>query len=246
MRYILLIAFAANMLAAPKETGFLNRVIKVDNTDYRYQVFLPAGYTKDKPWPVILFLHGAGERGDDGIVQTDTGLGHAIRLHRERFPAVVIMPQCRKNVWWTDPAMEKQVMAILAKSMKEFRGDPKRLYLTGLSMGGYGTFALAAKYPDKFAAAVPICGGVVMPRTQPVGDPYSIVAGKIGKTPMWIFHGAADPTVPVTESQKMNAAIKAAGGNVRYTEYPGVLHNSWDKAYGEADLAKWLFEQRLP
>ena len=234
------------MLAAPRETGFLNRVIKVDKTEYRYQVYLPAGYNKAKTWPVILFLHGAGERGEDGLAQTQVGLGGAIRFHSDRFPAVVIMPQCRKNVWWTDPKMEKQVMAILAKSMKEFRGDPKRLYLTGLSMGGYGTFALSAKYPGKFAAAVPICGGVVMPRTEAVGDPYTEAAGKIGKIPAWIFHGAADPTVPVTESQKMNAAIKAAGGNVRYTEYPGVAHNSWDKAYGETELAKWLFEQRLP
>ena len=246
MRYLLSFAFAATMLAAPKETGFLNRVIKVKNKDYRYQVYVPANYTKAKQWPVILSLHGAGERGEDGLAQTQVGIGGAIRFHSDRFPAVVVMPQCRKDVWWTDPEMEAQAMAILAKSMKEFRGDPKRVYLTGLSMGGYGTFAFASKYPGKFAAAVAICGGVVMPRTQAVGDPYTEVAGKIGKTPMWIFHGSADPAVPVTESQKMNAAIKAAGGNVRYTEYPGVTHNSWDKAYGEADLAKWLFEQHLP
>ena len=234
------------MLAAPKETGFLNRVIKVNNTEYRYQVYLPADYTKAKQWPVILFLHGAGERGEDGLAQTQVGIGGAIRFHADRFPAVVVMPQCRKEVWWTDPAMEKQALAILEKSMKEFHGDAKRVYLTGISMGGYGTFAFASKHPGKFAAAVPVCGGVVMPRTQAEGDPYTEVAVKIGKTPMWIFHGSADTSVPVTESQKMNAAIKAAGGNVRYTEYPGVPHNSWDKAYGEVDLAKWLLEQRLP
>jgi predicted peptidase len=142
--------------------------------------------------------------------------------------------------------MEAQVMAALAKATKEFRGDPKRTYLSGLSMGGYGTFALAAKYAGKFAAAIPICGGVVRPRTKVEGDPYSEVAAKIGKTPIWIFHGGADPTVPVTESQKMEAAIKAAGGAPRYTEYPGVGHNSWDKAYAEAELPKWLFDQRLP
>ena len=246
MRYFLTFAFAATMLAAPKETGFLNRVIKVNNKDFKYQVYLPADYSKAKQWPIILSLHGSGERGDDGLAQTQVGIGGAIRFHADRFPAVVVMPQCRKDVWWTDPEMEQQAMAILAKSMKEFKGDPKRVYLTGLSMGGYGTFALAAKYPDKFAAVVPVCGGVVRPRTEADGDPYTDAARKIGKTPMWIFHGDADKSVPVTESQKMSAAIKAAGGNVRYTEYPGVPHNSWDKAYGEADLAKWLFEQRLP
>src|SRR5258706_10759668 len=220
MNYLLIFTYAATMMAAPKETGFLNRIIKVNNKDFKYQVYLPADYTKAKAWPVVLFLHGAGERGDDGLAQTQVGLGGAIRFHSDRFPAVVVMPQCRKGVWWTDPEMEKQVMAILEKSMKEFKGDPKRVYLTGLSMGGYGTFAFSAKNPGKFAAAIPICGGVVMPRTQAEGDPYTDTARKIGKTPTWIFHGGADPTVPVTESQKMNAAIKDGGGNVRYTEYP--------------------------
>jgi predicted peptidase len=130
--------------------------------------------------------------------------------------------------------------------MKEFRGDPKRLYLTGLSMGGFGSIAFAAKRAGQFAAVVPICGGVLRRGEQPPpGDPYAEAAAKIGKTPVWLFHGGADPTVPVTESRKMEAALKAAGGDVRYTEYPGVGHNSWDKAYAEVDMAKWLFEQRL-
>ncbi len=246
MRYLLPLLLAPALLAAPRETGFLNRTIKLSNKEYRYQVYVPSDWNKNKSWPVILFLHGAGERGNDGLAQTQVGLGGGIRFHAERFPAIVVMPQCRKDARWTDPEMEAQAFAALAKTMKEFRGDTKRVYLTGLSMGGYGTFAFAAKRAGQFAAAVPICGGLMRRGEQPPqGDPYAETAAKIGKTPLWIFHGGADPTVPVTESQKMEAALKAAGGNVRYTEYPGVGHNSWDKAYGEADLAKWLFEQRL-
>lgn len=255
MRYLvplLLSPLLSPLLAgAPRETGFLNRVIRVSNAqvsnaEYRYQVYLPAEWNKSRSWPVILFLHGAGERGSDGLAQTQVGLGGGIRFHPERFPAVVVMPQCRKDARWTDPEMEAQVFAALAKSIKEFRGDTKRVYLTGLSMGGYGAFAYAARRAGQFAAVVPICGGVVRRgEPPPPGDPYAETAAKIGKTPVWIFHGDADPAVAVTESRKMEAALKAAGGDVRYTEYPGVGHNSWDKAYAEADLPKWLFEKRL-
>jgi predicted peptidase len=246
MRHLLALALAPALVAAPRETGFLNRTVKVNNVEYRYQVYVPAEWNKTRAWPVILFLHGAGERGDDGLAQTQVGLGGGIRFHADRFPAVTVMPQCRKDTRWTDPQMEAQVFAALAKSMKEFRGDPKRLYLTGLSMGGFGSIAFAAKRAGQFAAVVPICGGVLRRGEQPPpGDPYAEAAAKIGKTPVWLFHGGADPTVPVTESRKMEAALKAAGGDVRYTEYPGVGHNSWDKAYAEVDMAKWLFEQRL-
>ncbi|MSV27792.1 MAG: hypothetical protein EXQ52_03485 [Bryobacterales bacterium] len=245
MRYLLPLLLAPALFAAPRETGFLNRAIKVNNVEYRYQVYVPADWTKTRAWPVILFLHGAGERGNDGLAQTQVGLGGGIRFHADRFPAIVVMPQCRKDTRWTDPEIEAQVFAALAKSMKEFHGDAKRVYLTGLSMGGFGTFAFAAKRAGQFAAVVPICGGVVRRNEEAKGDPYAEAAVKIGKTPAWIFHGAADPTVPVSESQKMQALLKANGGDVRYTEYPGVGHNSWDKAYAEADLPKWLFEQRL-
>ena len=148
--------------------------------------------------------------------------------------------------------MEAQALAALDASIKEFKGDRSRVYLTGLSMGGYGTFAIGAKHADRFAAMAPICGGVMRPNRRgvpaqpaPTGDPYAETAKGIGKKPIWIFHGAADPTVPVTESQKMRDAIQAAGGSPKYTEYPGVGHNSWDKAYGEGDFPKWLLEQKL-
>jgi predicted peptidase len=239
-------------LAARQETGFLNRTIRVKGVTYKYQVYVPAEWNKSRQWPVILFLHGSGESGDNGLTQTQVGIGGAIRLHPERVPALVVMPQCRRPGSWTTPLMIEMAEAALEETVKKFHGDRSRLYLTGLSLGGYGTFAIGAEHAGKYAALVPICGGIRMPRRanaapaeEPAGDPYAEAARKIGKTPIWIFHGGADTTVPVTESQKMRDAIKAAGGDPKYTEYPGVGHNSWDRAYGEADLWTWLFEQRL-
>jgi len=242
------------LAATKQETGFLDRTVTVGGETYHYQVYVPAQWDKKHSWPVVLFLHGAGERGDDGTMQSDVGIGTGIRKHIDRWPAIVVMPQCRKETWWSsDPKMEAQAMAALEKSIKEFRGDKDRIYLSGLSMGGYGSWAYGSKYAGKFAAMVVICGGVKVPESirsrfpnvTQSEDPYTDVAKKIGKTPVWIFHGGADPTVSVVESQKMNEALKAAGGDVRYTEYPEVKHNSWDKAYAEAELPKWLFAQSL-
>jgi predicted peptidase len=243
-------------LAAPArakipETGFLDRTVTLAGTKYKYQVFVPDNWTPSKKWPVILFLHGVGERGDDGLAQTDIGMGSAIRMNRSRFPAVVVMPQCRNNVWWTDPPMDDVAMAALAQTEKEFQGDPRRIYLTGLSMGGYGTWHLAAKYPGKFAALAPVCGGILRleeVRVHPSQDkkPYTDSAKKIGgNTPVWIFHGAMDDTVPVTESRRMAEAMKALGGETRYTEYPGVGHDSWDKAHAEPELFTWMLSKTL-
>jgi predicted peptidase len=247
--------FALPMRARPRETGFLNRTVTVGAATYRYQVYVPTDWSKSKKWPVILFLHGAGERGEDGLIQTEVGLGTAVRRHKARFPCIVVFPQCRKNVWWTDPAMEAQALKALEQTLKEFNGDPERVYLTGISMGGYGTWSIGAKYPGKFAALAPVCGGIRRPagvRTpsespaeKAGGDPYAATAQKIGKTPVWVFHGEADPTVPVTESRKMVDALKAVGGNVKYSEYEGVKHNSWDKAYAEPEFLPWLLAQRL-
>ena len=249
---------AAPRSAARTQTGFLDRTISVQGTTYKYQVFVPEDWSSKQKWPIILFLHGAGERGSDGLLQTDVGLPHAMRLDRSRFNAIVVMPQCLKDSWWPTPQMEEMALAALAAATREFKGDAKRTYLTGLSMGGYGSWDIAAKYPGKFAAVVPICGGIVLPThlkqarpdlaaTTYPDDPksYEEVAKKIGKTPVWIFHGGADDVVPVEGSRKLDAALKATGGHVRYTEYPGVGHNSWDKAYAEPELTNWLFAQSL-
>jgi predicted peptidase len=216
------------------ETGFLNRSVKVGETEHPYVVYVPRTYAPDQKLPVILFLHGAGERGTDGLKQSQVGVGGAIRMYQERYPAIVVMPQCLPNQWWTTDAMKAQALAALDASIKEFRCDESRQYLTGLSMGGFGSFALGADHPQRFAAIVPICGG---------GDPAAM-GSKLKEIPMWIYHGGADPVVPPQRSRDMLAAIQQAGGTkVKYSELPGVEHNSWDAAYSDRAMTDWLFQQ---
>ena len=252
---LLLIFLFLPALGGKRESGFLNRTLRQDSDTFRYQVYVPPQWTPENDWPVILFLHGAGQRGEDGMIQSETGIGAAIRRNRGRFPCLVVLPQCREDLWWVHAEMESVALKALGETIREFNGDPHRIYLTGLSMGGYGTWRLGAKHPGRFAALVPICGGIRppprirLPRgsslTPPPGDPYAATAKKIGKTPVWVFHGDTDPTVPVTESRKMVEALKSAGGNVMYTEYEGVGHNSWDKAYAEPELIPWLLSYSL-
>ena len=241
---------------ARQETGFLDRTVSVQGQTYRYQVFVPAMWDARKKWPVILALHGAGERGSDGLLQTDVGFAHAIREHAEGDAFIAVLPQCSKDKFWIDPSEEAQALAALEAAIKEFKGDRERIYLTGLSMGGCGTWDLAAKYPHRFAAYLVICGGIHDPKGYPglhvglvddpkITDPYAETAQRVGTTPVWIFHGEADDTVPVEESRKMRDALQAVRGNVKYTEYPGVGHQSWDKAYAEPEVIPWLLMQHL-
>jgi predicted peptidase len=252
------LAVGSTASAGTPSTGFIDRTLSLHGVTYKYQVFLPDNWTPQQKWPVILFLHGFGERGSDGLLQTDVGLLHAVRLSRMHFPAVIVIPQCPGDHWWTETDMEEMALATLSAASKDFKGDPKRTYLTGLSMGGYATWDIASRYPGKFAAFVPICGGVILgsdiikkfpslAKTAYPDDPktYDLVAKKIGKTPVWIFHGGADDTVPVEYSRKMNEALKAAGGDVHYTEYPGVGHNSWDRAYSDPELMSWMLSKSL-
>jgi predicted peptidase len=233
------------------ETGFLNREIRLNSITYRYQVYLPREWKSESKWPIILFLHGSGERGDDGHIQTEVGIGTAIRRNVSRFPCVVLFPQCRDGMWWSMPQMKEQVMAILNQSIKEFNGDEQRIYLTGISMGGYGTWDIGAEYPDRFAALVPVCGGVELPsKLSGLSKDnelrlYRRVAEKVKGIPTWIFHGEEDDAVPVTESRRMHEALSSLKADVRYTEYKGVGHNSWDRAYAEEELYSWVFSQRL-
>jgi predicted peptidase len=245
----------ASAFARRQDTGFLDRSISVGAETFRYQVFLPAVWDKHRKWPVILFLHGAGERGDDGLFQTDVGLGHAIRRRPADFPFVVVMPQCRRDHLWVENAMEAQALAALERSINEFNGDRSRLYLSGISMGGYGSWDLAVQYPHMFAAYVIVCGGIHAPPNLPalhsrllddpsISDPYAETARRVGKIPIWIFHGGSDPVVPVEESRKMYAALETLKGNVKYREFPGVGHESWTRAYAEPGLLSWLLAQK--
>lgn len=255
---VVCLAVAPVSVARSKQTGFLDRTLSLHGVTYRYQVFVPENWTPRQKWPLILFLHGYGERGSDGLLQTDVGLAHAIRQNRSRFPAIVVMPQCLMDHWWTQPEMEEMALATLAAASKEFKCDAKRTYLTGLSMGGYGTWDIASRHPGKFAAIVPICGGIIIPQDMLETFPelakdaypdnpesYAEAAKKIGKTPVWIFHGGADNVVSPENSRKLDDALKTAGGDVRYTEYPGVGHDSWDKAYAEPELMTWLLSKSL-
>lgn len=229
--------------AAAAETGFLDRAVTVGRELYRYQVYVPPEWSPKRQWPVVLYLHGSGESGPDGRLPASIALGAAIRRGVVHPPAIVVFPQCREDGWWTDEPQLAQAMKALERSVREFRGDPHRLYLTGISMGGAGTWSLAVRHPGKFAALVPICGEVETSPGEPA-DLYAEAAKRIGRTPVWIFHGGADDVVPTEASRRMNAALRAAGGRVRYTEYPGVGHVSWDLAYAEPELWTWLFAQR--
>lgn len=217
------------------ETGFLNRTLVHGSVVMPYVVYVPRDYTPTQKYPVILFLHGAGERGSDGIRQTQVGIGAAIRTYPERFPCLVVMPQCPADRWWRGEELEAAYQC-LQQTLREFSCDPQRVYLTGLSMGGFGSWELAAKYPDAFAAVIPICGR---------GNPAD--AEKLKNLPIWVFHGEADTLVPPTFSREMVEALQKAGSTrVKYTELPGIGHNSWDPAYSSAEVIRWLLEQRKP
>jgi predicted peptidase len=216
------------------KTGFLDKVYKdKDSQEAKYVVFVPQDYKDDNPYPLILFLHGSGETKGGTKQPVEVGIGPAIK-QREKFPFLTVIPQSQKRSWQADGEDAQRALAILEDVQKEYKVDPKRIYLTGLSMGGYGTWSLAAKYPDRWAAIVPICGG---------GDPKN--AEKIKDLPCWCFHGDADTAVKVDLSRKMLGALWAAGGHPNYIEYPGVGHNSWDKAYGTDELYTWLLAQKL-
>src|SRR5919204_179406 len=161
----LLVMALEGSAALAGETGFLDRTVTVNGVRYRYQVYVPVDYTPQQTHPVLLFLHGAGERGDDGLLQTQVGLGAAIRQARARFPFLVVFPQARRETWWVGD-MAAQALQALEQTITEFHGDPQRLYLSGVSMGGYGTWYVAARAGGRFAAIVPVCGWVTLPRAD--------------------------------------------------------------------------------
>ena len=198
----------------------------------RYLLYLPKGYgeDKDKRWPLILFLHGAGERGSNLDAVKTHGPPKLVEQGKD-FPFVIVSPQCPSETWWTERL--DALTAMLDDVESKYAVDHNRVYLTGLSMGGFGSWSLACEYPDRFAAVVPICGG---------GDPRDV--GRIRDIPIWVFHGGKDPTVPVQRSREMVDALRKMGGRVRYTEYPDVGHGSWVPAYATEELYEWMLQQR--
>ncbi len=220
-----------------------------------YRILLPINYDKTKTYPVVLFLHGAGERGTDNDKQLVHGSKQFLdSTNRRKFPAIVIFPQCAPNSYWSEVDIQTdtsgartfhfslkeeptRMMKLLVEFVKQLPRQYKivenRFYVTGLSMGGMGTFEIVRRLPRRFAAALPICGGA---------DPAS--AATIKHVPWWIFHGDKDNVVPITHSEKMVNALKAANATVKYNVYPNVGHNSWDNAFAEPDYLVWMFQQR--
>lgn len=251
----LLALFIATVAASDTQaqSGFLDRIVNVSGKPYRYQVYVPATYAaSSERFPVIVFLHGAGERGSDALLQTAVGLATAVRRNAAKWPAIIIFPQTPSDSTWIG-APAQAAIAALDLTLAEFRTDADRVYLTGLSLGGNGTWNLAYNYPDRFAAIAPVCGFVTrfarLPNARAIvpdtgAAMFAAVATRIAKIPAWVVHGEIDPVVPVDESRKAVAALKAAGGDVRYTEIIGGGHDVWDLTYGSPAFRDWLFAQR--
>jgi hypothetical protein len=233
-----------------QETGFLNRKIELHGTIYRYQVYLPEEWRRDdrKLWPIILVLHGREERGSEGMWQTQIGLPREVRDHPERWPFVIVMPQCPLPGYWTDADMLAMAMATLDRETVEFHGDPDRTYLTGISLGGYGAWELARMYPQRWAAVAIAAGGIFWSyapaRWQEASTLPAEYAHAVGRTPVWLFHGTDDNVVPPRESELMYDALKASGGRVRLWLYQGLKHDCWTRAYNEPELPRWLLAHR--
>lgn len=263
------------------ETGFLDRTVELPGGIYRYQVYVPAEYTPERAWPVIMDLHGNGAQGTDGMFQTTGRNATPIRAERDRYPVLVVFPQAQPGTRWIDPAMQDMAMAELEQTMREFKVDPDRVYLTGFSMGGTGVYHFAARWPDRFAALMTVAGRVERsarqaaaeaeapaagetpssarapaPAQEPAGPAsesadvapgkeFAAIAEKIKHLPLWVFHGSADESVPVEQSRKMTAVLRALGSRVRYTEYAGGTHQgAWGRAYADPQTTAWLLMQR--
>lgn len=228
---------ASNAEASPAEPALVNsnqleKLFEkeiVVTAKYHYLLSLPAGYEdSDRRWPLMLFLHGAGESGESLAKVKANGPPKLIAQNERAFPCIVVSPQSPGRGWNPD-----YLAALLDDICATYRVDSERVYLTGLSMGGYGTWMLAAAHPDRFAAIVPICGG---------GNPAD--ASKLKGLPIWAFHGADDKTVKLENSEKMVDALRAVGSDVKFTVYPGVGHDSWTETYANPELYDWLFAQK--
>lgn len=244
----------ASTAAHAAEAHFVPGEVTVHGHRYPFQVFVPRDWSADRAWPVVLFLHGSGERGNDNQAQLKQGLPPWLQKHGADFPAVVVAPQAPDDTVWNGE-VEQAAMAALEQAIGQYHGDRGRLYLTGLSMGGYGVWQLALDHPGVFAAAAPVCGGILglddMPELKvngaPAGvDPYAWVAARVKPLPVWIFHGSIDDQVPPKDARELFKALSAAGDEVRYTEFPGVNHGSWVPTYDSPALWPWMFgHQRI-
>ncbi len=244
--------------ADSREGEFLKRSIILNKKTYNYRVYIPQDYNPEKKYPIILYWHGSNERGKENEIQIESGLPQVIRIgsrlgNKEFSSFIGVFPQCPENNFWIGENADQAIKA-LEKTIEEFNGDSKRIYLTGFSMGGYGTWYLAAKYPKKFAAIVPIGGHIVpaflkVPMKMPPmlkdamhpnmlplyesSNLYKSFAKAVGKTPTWIFHGEKDNQVPINDSREIVKAVKEINPKAKYTEYKGNRHFVYGEAYTE-------------
>jgi len=234
--------------AAENRDRFEARVYQDGDYKLPYRLLRPKYDDAKKKYPLVIFLHGAGERGDDNQKQLVHGMNDfASDEIMAKYPTFLMAPQCPEGEKWADvdwgamsstlPEKPSRSLAAVMKAadalQKEFPIDAGRIYITGLSMGAYGVWDALARWPEKFAAAAPVCGG---------GDPA--YASKMTDVPIWAFHGDEDKAVKVQRSREMIAALKATGATPKYTEYPGVGHDSWTRTYSDPALYEWLFVQR--
>ncbi|MEM7467647.1 MAG: dienelactone hydrolase family protein [Pseudomonadota bacterium] len=234
-------------------TAFTQSELKTDKGT-SFPIFRPTKIDESSALPLVLFLHGAGERGLNNE-HLAVGLPKTLIDRDAQLDAIVIAPQVRSELWWSDRAMEEFALAALDKTLESFAVDRDRIYLTGMSMGGHGAWFLAAKHPGVFAAVVPVCARIGRPQgLPPLAGSFldehknalaAAIAERIETKPIWIFHGGQDPVVPVSESRKMVEALNARGASALYTEYPNTAHEAWVPAYGDQKLFDWILQQRL-
>jgi predicted peptidase len=192
-----------------------------------YLLSLPDGYEEQEQWPLLVFLHGSGERGEDLELVKKHGPPKLIAAG-QKFPFIVVSPQCPKNQRWQASVLD----GLLNDLQQRLKVDPKRIYLTGLSMGGQGTWTWAAQSKERFAAIIPVCGR---------GD--GTWGTRLADLPVWIFHGAKDTAVPIETSEQMANALKKAGADPKFTIYPEAGHDSWTETYENSEIYKWLLQQ---
>jgi predicted peptidase len=249
MKSFILLLYCILFMSALQAQSYEKEWFVAGGDSLPYRILYPEGYDAgEESFPLLLFLHGSGERGSDNEAQ----LTHGAQLFldsSEQYPAIVVFPQCAKASYWAHvhqdsitkersfPFYEKGknplelVIQLVDELLEKERVDRSRVWIAGLSMGGFGTFEILARRPNLFSKAIPICGG---------GNPR-LIPLYADNTTFWIFHGDADSVVDVRYSRRMHKALQEAGADVRYTEYPGVDHNSWDNAFAEPQFLAWLF-----